>query len=172
MDGINRQSIVIRNAELHELDEAAKATLSSYEEYAPLMSDDSWDTYSDNILNVQSRLKESDLIIAIEDGVIVGSTTFYPKDSDRVDSPWPSGWTGLRLVAVTPENRRHGIGKMLVNECVRRSREQSAVAVGLHTTPLMFVAAAMYESMGFIRVPSFDFHPSPDFTVMAYKLAL
>ena len=171
MDDTQRP-IVIRDVEPHELDAAAKATLSAYQEYADLMPDDFWGMYSENILDVRSRLGESELIVAVDDGVIVGSTTFYPKESRREGSPWPSDWTGVRLVAVVPESRRRGIGRLLVEECIDRSRRQSAAAVRLHTTPLMSVAAAMYESMGFVRAPEFAFHARPDFTVMAYKLAL
>ena len=61
---------------------------------------------------------------------------------------------------------------MLVEECIRRSREQAAAAVGLHTTPLMSAAVTMYERIGFVRVPEFDFHPRPGITVMAYRLLL
>jgi len=30
----------------------------------------------------------------------------------------------------------------------------------------------MYERMGFVRVPEYDFHPAPGITVMAYRLQL
>ena len=80
-------------------------------------------------------------------------------------------WTAIRLVAVSPKGRGQGLARMLVEECIRRSREQAAAAVGLHTTSFMSVAAAMYERIGFVRVPEYDFHP-PEMTVSAYKLAL
>lgn len=36
----------------------------------------------------------------------------------------------------------------------------------------MHVAKGMYERMGFIRIPEYDFHPAPGVVVMAYRLDL
>ena len=36
----------------------------------------------------------------------------------------------------------------------------------------MELARGMYERMGFVRVPEYDFHPRPEMTVMAYKFDL
>jgi hypothetical protein len=36
----------------------------------------------------------------------------------------------------------------------------------------MDVARAMYLRLGFRRVPEYDFHPAPDFTVEAFQLDL
>ena len=36
----------------------------------------------------------------------------------------------------------------------------------------MNVARAMYERIGFVRVPELDFFPMPTFRVMAYRLPL
>jgi glutamine synthetase len=33
-------------------------------------------------------------------------------------------------------------------------------------------AIRLYERMGFVRVPEFDFHPAPEVVVMAYRLDL
>ena len=46
-----------------------------------------------------------------------------------------------------------------MDECLRRSRQLGAHTLGLHTTELMAVARGMYERMGFLRVPEYDFHP-------------
>jgi hypothetical protein len=37
---------------------------------------------------------------------------------------------------------------------------------------MMAVARAMYERMGFVRAPEFDFQPAPETVVMAYRLDL
>ena len=85
---------------------------------------------------------------------------------------WPPDWTGVRLVAVAPQNRREGLGKMLVVECIKRSREQGAVAVGLHSNKFMEAGVKMYENIGFVRAEEFDIKPNPKFTVMAFKFDL
>ena len=162
----------MRDVEAAELDTVARMVLSAYKEYAELLPPDAWANYSQDILDVHGRLEESDLIVAVQDGTVVGAVTFYPTDKRRESLSWPSDWTGIRLVGVAPESRGQGIGRMLVEECIKRSREQEASAVGLHTTPIMTIAAAMYERIGFVRVPEFDHHPRPDWTVAAYKFDL
>ena len=59
-----------------------------------------------------------------------------------------------------------------MDECIRRSRAMGSRALSLHTTRAMDVARGMYERMGFVRVPEYDFHPSPDVVVIAYRLDL
>ena len=78
----------------------------------------------------------------------------------------------FRLLAVHPEARGRGLGRLLTEECIRRARASGRDAVGLHTTQLMNVARAMYERIGFVRVPALDFFPIPTFRVMAYRLTL
>ena len=165
-------AVVFRIAESHEHADVARVILKSYAEYGPLLPPDAWERYSQNIFDVRSRMTESELLIAVEDGEIVGSATFYPARLMRTQSEWPREWTGARLIAVLPERRGRGIGKALVEECIRRSREQGAAAFALHTTPYMELAREMYERMGFVRVPEYDFHPRPEMTVMAYKYDL
>ena len=172
MEKPNLRSMVIRDAEPSELDEVGRVVLSAYEEYAAVLPKEAWADYSADILDMQSRLEESELLVASQDRRIVGAVTFYPTYKRRESLVWPSDWTGIRLVAVGPESRKQGIGRMLVEECISRSRAQGAAAVGLHTTPMMTVAAAMYERIGFVRVPEFDSHPRSEWTVAAYKFPL
>ena len=165
-------TVAFRIAESHEHSAAAQVILESYAEFGPLLPPDAWERYSQNILDVRIRMTESELLIAVENGEIVGSATFYPARLKRTQSEWPPEWTGARLIAVLPERRGRGIGKAIVEECIRISREQNAAAFALHTTPYMELARGMYERMGFVRVPEYDFHPRPELTVMAYKYDL
>ncbi len=165
-------TLQFRIAESHEHSAVAQVILESYAEYAPLIPADAWERYSQSILDVRSRMTESELLIAVEDGEIVGSATFYPARLKRTQSEWPPEWTGARLIAVLPERRGRGIGKAIVEKCINISRDQKAAAFALHTTPYMELARGMYERMRFVRVPEYDFHPRPELTVMAYKYDL
>lgn len=92
--------------------------------------------------------------------------------ADSLDGAWPDGWASIRLLGVSPQARGLGIGRALMQECLRRARADGAVTMGLHTTKLMDVARAMYLRLGFARAPAYDFHPAPDFTVEAFRLDL
>ena len=78
----------------------------------------------------------------------------------------------MRLLAVHPDARGRGVGEALMRECMARARGRGATTLGLHTTRIMAVAQRMYERMGFVRAPEYDFHPAPRIVVMAYKMKL
>ncbi len=102
----------------------------------------------------------------------MGAVTFYPNNAPSDQGSWPAGWAGIRLLAVHPDARGMGVGRVLMDECLRRSRLREATALGLHTTELMAVTRGMYERMGFVRVPEYDFQAGPEVVVMGYRLDL
>ena len=162
----------IRNARVEELDQVALLIRDAYQEYQASFPLGVWEGYSRDIMDVRGRLDASELIVAEQAGRLVGAVTFYPNTSGSKQGGWPTGWTGIRLLAVHPDGRGLGIGRALMDECLRRSRQMGAPTLGLHTTELMAVARGMYERMGFARVPEFDFNPADEVVVMAYRLDL
>ncbi|MSQ15751.1 MAG: GNAT family N-acetyltransferase [Dehalococcoidia bacterium] len=162
----------IRNAGMDELDQVAEVITDAYGQYAALMGPEHWEMYRRNLVDLQSRLDRSALIVAVENGRILGAVTFFPNGSASEGAGWPEGYTGIRILAVHHDARSRGLGRALTEECIRRSRDLGARHVGLHTTEFMSVARAMYLRMGFERVPEFDFHPVPEITVEAYRLTL
>ncbi|MEA2641923.1 MAG: hypothetical protein QOF51_3317 [Chloroflexota bacterium] len=164
--------LVLRDARPEELDAVSAIIRAAYAEYASMMPADRWTAYIERATDVRSRAQLTDLIVAELDGRLLGSITYYPQGPASTDQHWPPGWVGLRLLAVTPEGRGLGIGRALMEECVRRGRAQGAMAVGLHTTERMAIGKAMYERMGFERVPASDFGGGGGTTVLAYRLDL
>ena len=146
--------------------------VAAYAEFSPPDPPPRWLEYLEEIRDVRRRLGDSVLIVAEDDARIVGAVTYYPDGSKEPNGAWPSGYAVLRLLAVLPAARGRGIGRLLTEECIHRARTARCAAVGLHTTMLMNVARAMYERMGFVRAPEFDFFPVPEFRVMGYRLAL
>lgn len=169
--------IEIRDARPEELDKAGDVMVQAYSEYAASMPVKAWREYAREIRDVKSRLPVTQLIVAVKDNEIIGAVTFYPDGSRTsyveqdgvVQGGWPKGWTAVRLLAVDPKARGLHVGRLLMEETLRRSRAHGAKTMGLHTTKLMGIARAMYERMGFERALEFDYHPMPDFIVMAYR---
>ncbi len=156
-DELNRVSLLIRNAN---------------EQYETLLPPEAWKFYVNDMMDVRARLNESELIVAELDGQLVGTVTLYLNVGHSSLQWRPKGWAGVRLLAVHPAYRGRGIGLALMEECVRRCHNQGVSTIGLHTTEMMEVARRMYEKMGFVRVPEYDFYPRPDVVVMAYRLDL
>jgi GNAT superfamily N-acetyltransferase len=163
---------VLRDARGNELDLAAGVMAAAYAQYIPPDPPDAWLAYRDEIRDVRSRLGDATLIVAAEDKRLLGAVTYYPDGSKDERGGWPSAWAVIRLLAVHPDARGRGIGRLLTEECIRRARPAGRIAVGLHTTEFMAIARAMYERMGFVRAPQFDFRPVPELLVTAYQLNL
>src|SRR5262249_40304196 len=155
-----------------ELDAVGAMMVQAYAEFSPPIPPPMWKEYADEIRDVRSRLAVASLIVAEDAGRLLGAVTYYPDATKESNAPWPAPWAAFRLLAVHPEGRGRGIGRLLTEECLRRARAAGSEAMGLHTTQLMSVARAMYERMGFVRVPDYDFFPVPTFRVMAYRLTL
>ncbi len=164
--------ITLREARPDELDLVGEVMVAAYREFMPHDPPPEWRAYEDEIRDVRSRLDVSTLIVAEHDRRIVGAVTYYADGAREPHGGWPATWAVFRLLAVHPDARGRGIGRLLTEECLRRARAAGREAVGLHTTHLMNVARAMYERMGFVRIPEHDFFPVPRFRVMAYRLTL
>ncbi len=162
----------IRDARLEELDLVALVIRAAYQEYAPHFPRDAWESYVRNMMDVRSRLGESELIVAEQYGHILGAVTLYSDGSCYRQEGWPTDWAAIRLLAVDPDSRRQGIAGALMEECLQRCRHSGIATLGLHTSKVMEGARKMYEKMGFIRAAEFDSHPSPGVVIMAYRLDL
>ena len=106
------------------------------------------------------------------EGRVTGTVTFYPPGSRDGRSAWPEEWAGIRLVAVHPNSRGLGVGRALTEECISRARTLGTPTIGLHTSEIMAVAMELYKRMGFVRIPEYDFRPSPSIVVEAFRLDL
>ncbi len=162
----------LRVARPEEHDEVSELMRDAYREYQTHFAPEVWEGYVRDIMDVRSRLGVADLIVAEMAGRLVGAVTFYPEASHSEREGWPAGWAGVRLLAVLPDARGLGIGKALMDECLRRCRQLAVPTLGLHTTEPMAVARGMYERMGFVRTPEYDFHRDRGLLVMAYRLDL
>ena len=158
--------------------EPARAVLgASYAEYEAVLPPTNWVAYLADILDLEGRDPESDLLVAEIEGRVVGCVSYFPPGakasypSDGYSEHWPAEWSAVRLLAVDPGTRGAGVGRRLTEACIARAREQGAKTLGLHTTAPMKVARAMYERMGFERTPRYDFKAGT-VAVEAYSLNL
>ena len=172
MSQTNQEPSNVRDAGVEDLDQVSLLIRDAYQEYQANFSPEVWERYARDIMDVRSRLDTSELIVAENSGRLVGAVTLYPNTSPSDQGGWPAGWTGIRLLAVHPDARGMGVARVLMDECLRCSRLLSATALGLHTTELMGIARGMYERMGFVRVPEYDFQAGPEVVVLGYRLDL
>jgi GNAT superfamily N-acetyltransferase len=150
-----------------------RLTSDAYAEYAGVMADSAWSELSRAIESSLADDAGVTRLVAELDGAIVGSAALYAPDTAAYGSLASAlSWPEVRLVAVAPSARGHGIARALVEECVRRARQAGARVLGLHTSRSMHVAKQLYERIGFTRDPDHDFQPPGAELVEGYLLRL
>lgn len=172
----DRDKIKIRDAQESDFQAMQDVTITAYQEYAAIMPAGAWAEYRDSIVSaITGEGAPADKIVAEQDGIIVGSvillaagTIFHVPNGEEMVMEWPE----VRLLAVPPQARGQGIGAMLMEECINRTRQVGASSITLHTTDMMQTAMQMYERRGFVRVPELDFHPVPEVVIKGYRLDL
>ena len=165
--------VTVRDARDDERDAVAELTLRAFAEYATIMAPPAWAALEGALRAALERGERAERMVAEREGRLVGSVMLFPPASRAYGGlAAPPPWPELRLLAVAPEARGHGVGQALVEECVRRARRAGAPELGLHTSRSMRSAMRMYERMGFVRAPEYDFRPEGAELVEAYRLPL
>lgn len=117
-------------------------------------------TMLENIGEITKKPHTQLLVAVSSEGRIDGAVVYF---SDM--SSYGSGGTatseknasGFRLLAVAPEARGLGIGKLLTRACIDKAQKDGNRQLIIHSTEFMKIAWKMYEKMGFKRSKDLDF---------------
>ena len=100
--------VVVREAEVPDLDRVVEVLRAANAEFEEVLPPAFYRAYLANVVDVRSRLAESQLLLAEREERIVAAITLYP-DATAEGWGWPRHWTGIRAVGVEPSAR--GLGK-------------------------------------------------------------
>lgn len=166
-------AVVIRDAREEDRDAVRELTLAAYAEYAKVMEPRAWAGLDGAVRAALESGAATDRIVALHGGRMVGSVMLFPPQVQAYGAlAGAARAPELRLLAVSPDARGLGVGRALVDECIRRARRMGAAELGLHTSKSMRAAMGLYRRMGFIRAPEADFHPEGAELVEGYRLPL
>ncbi|WP_225834955.1 GNAT family N-acetyltransferase [Streptomyces sp. NK08204] len=133
------------------------------------------DWYLGELRDVAKRAAAAEVLVAVQNGALLGGVTFVPSGGPMADIARP-GEAEIRMLAVGHAARGRGAGEALVRACVERARAtEGCTAVVLSTQRTMHAAHRIYERLGFVRVPERDWNPIPeqtDVTLLTYELTL
>ena len=129
------------------------------------------DPYFIEILNVAQRAQQALVLVARENSVPVGTLTCALPGSSwqeiaRADE------AELRILAVAPEQQRHGIGSALVRASIEHARHAGCTALVLSSAAWMHAGHRLYERLGFHHTPERDWQPRADVHLITYRLDL
>ncbi len=155
-----------------EYAEAGRVTALAYAEFAR-PDDPHWHDYVAEIADVEGRADRTVVLVAVDDGRVLGSATIELEDRvDDDDAPLAPGEASLRMLGVDPALRRAGVGRRLVEATIERAREAGKSELTLRAGPRMKAAHAMYESMGFRRDERFDWDLENGVRLIGYSVPL
>ena len=141
----------IRPVRPEEYDEAGRVTALAYRDYADGGAE-WWDEYIGRIADVAGRAERTTVLVAIDDGRILGTATLEHDvriEPDR--DPPPAGSAEVRMLGVDPEIRGHGVGRALMTASEDLARDLGRTVMFLHTNEDMVEARRLYERMGYER---------------------
>ena len=167
-------TLVVREATPVEHTEAGRVTAEAYREFVR-PGDDDWERYLARIADVGSRADRTTVLVAVEDGRVLGSLTLELEgrvrdEDDEEHRPLAPGEAHIRMLGVDPNARARGVARAMMAEAERTARDAGKTTMTLHTTARMRAAQAMYERLGYERTEDRVF---PDgFVLLGYRRAL
>jgi GNAT superfamily N-acetyltransferase len=171
------QNYTVRNAKPSEFSEIGKLMVGVYSQLDGFPKESEQPNYYKMLANVGelTNKSETELLVAVSpDDKIAGAVVYFADMKS-----YGSGGTatqemnaaGFRLLAVSNEARGKGVGKLLTNECIRKTKEKNLSQLIIHTTKAMQTAWKMYERFGFRRSEDLDFMQG-ELAVFGFRLKL
>jgi ribosomal protein S18 acetylase RimI-like enzyme len=158
----------IRPALPTEYDAVGELTAAAYanDGFIPAGSD-----YALTLRAAADRAAKAELWVAANATELLGTVTFCPvgsvyREIGRDDEG------EFRMLGVSAAARGLGLGTLLTQHCIQRSRDLGFTRVVMSSARTMKPAHRIYERLGFTRLPERDWSPRPGVDLYAFTLDL
>jgi GNAT superfamily N-acetyltransferase len=167
-------SFVVRIAEPTEYAKAGRVTAEAYHADDLLRRTDGLIDvdYEALLTDARRRAREAELLVAVDDGQVLGTVTWCPPTSPWRELATRPEQAEFRMLSVSTSGRRRGVGRALVKACLDRAQAEGMHEVLLSSLPAMTAAHALYREFGFVRAPELDHSPKPGVHLWAFRLGL
>jgi GNAT superfamily N-acetyltransferase len=167
-------SFLVRAAEPAEYVDAGRVTAEAYHADDLLRRTDGLIDldYEAQLTEASRRAREAVLLVAVDDGQVLGTVTWCPPISPWRELATLPDQAEFRMLSVAAAGRRRGVGRALVKACLDRARAAGMREVLLSSLPVMTAAHALYREFGFVRAPELDHSPKPGVHLWAFRLSL
>jgi GNAT superfamily N-acetyltransferase len=171
------KEFTVRNARPGEFVELGQLMVQVYSQLEGFPKQHEQPNYYKMLANIGelTNKPETELLVAVSpDNKIAGGVVYF-SDMQYYGSGGlatkEQNASGFRLLAVDPLIRGKGIGKNLVNECIKKAKARNHGQVIIHSTKAMQPAWNMYEAIGFKRSEELDFMQG-ELQVFGFRLQL
>lgn len=148
-----KEAYTYRLAGKPDLTALKQVGLLSYGQYKDLLGTDHWTTMASNLGNETTYLKlleTARCFVCEKDNSLVGMAYLVP--SGNPTAVFQADWCYIRMAGVIPAHEGKGIGRALIQHCIRFAKEAGEKTIALHTSEFQQAARHLYESLGFIRI--------------------
>ena len=174
---MNSQEFIVREAVPDEFPSIGELMVNVYSQLEGFPNKEEQPEYYKMLANIGSLTEnpKTKLLVAVSSNGKIGGGVVYFGDMKYYGSGGSAttekNAAGFRLLAVDPNARGKGIGKLLTEACIQLAKEEKQNQIIIHTTMAMQVAWRMYEKMGFKRSKDLDFMQE-DLPVFGFRLCL
>ena len=172
---MNREIYKIRNAQPDEYTEIGQLLVTVYSQLSGFPKPHEQPNYYDMLTNIgiQTTKPNTALLVAVSNtGQICGSVVYF-SDMKQYGSggtaTLETNASGFRLLAVDPNSRGQGIGKLLSEKCINLATDSGKSQIIIYSTKAMQIAWKMYEKLGFKQSADLDFSQG-DLPVYGFRL--
>ena len=156
-------AVEIREIREDEVDALADLTVRVYEAIDATEGGE----YIPHLRDVAGRMKSCTVLVAVEDGAVIGGVAYVPGPgewSDRAEE----GEAEFRMLVVDPDAQGRGVGEALVKACMDLAASSGRERLVLLSNHMMVPAHRLYERLGFVRTPERDWFISEDVDLRCY----
>lgn len=147
-------NVIVRPVTPADYDAVARITVAAYLGAGYFESEDY--PYVQKIKDVAARAKVAPIIVAERDDQVIGSATLAVEGDEWADIA-QADELEFRLLVVDPAVQRSRAGAAMVTAIIDRARGMDGInAVSLTTGDDWFGAHALYQKLGFTRIPERD----------------
>lgn len=145
---MSADDVLVRRVREEEYDEVSRLRVTAYADDYELGEE-----YAADVAAVARHDREGEVWVAEDrDGRLLATVTTAREGANLYELGRP-GELDWRLLAVAPEARGRGLGRLLTEFVVMLASERGLARVVMNSGSDMLAAHALYESMGFARLP-------------------
>ena len=138
-DTITKTPVKIRRAVPNDASAVAALLYKSFVEYKSLYTEKGFDATTPGIEEIENRINKKSVWLVMDGNTIAGTVSVFSQK----DQLW------VRSLAVNPDARGKGIGKLLMDHVHEMAFANGCSLIKLTTTPFLLPAIKLYEQFGF-----------------------